>query len=82
MQVVRARAFRHWLIRGQAFEAKIIIMAPSMTAARMSPGEARVQFRMDGIKIRQSAIAGWPNRYSGMIIRGYSAAPRVDAGHR
>ena len=48
----------------------------------MSPGEARVQFRMDGIKIRQSAIAGWPNRYSGMIIRGYSAAPRVDAGHR
>ena len=43
---------------GRHFEAAIITKALSMTAAGMSPGEVRVQFRLDGITIHQDAIAG------------------------
>ena len=66
---------------GRHFEATIIIRALSMTAARMSPGEVRPQFKLDGITIHQDTIARWSDCYSGVICR-YSAALRVDAGHR
>ncbi len=66
---------------GRHFEATVIIKAPSMTAARMSPGEVRVQFKLDGIATHKDAISKWSDHYSG-IIGGYSAALRVDAGHR
>lgn len=66
---------------GRHFEATIIIKALSMTAARMSPGEVRVQFKLDGITIHQDTIARWSGHYSGIICR-YSAALRVDAGHQ
>lgn len=66
---------------GRHFEVPVIIRALSMTAARMSPGEVRAQFRLDGIIIHQDTIARWADCYSGIIGR-YSAALRVDAGHR
>ena len=66
---------------GRHFEAAIIIKALSMTAARMSPGEVCVQFKLDGITIHQDAIARWSEHYSGIICR-HSAALRVDAGRR
>ena len=40
-----------------------------------------MQFKLDGITIHKDTISKWSDHYSG-IIGWYSAALRVDAGHR
>ena len=64
---------------GRHFEAKVIIKALSMTAIKLSSGEALVPLKIDGFEIHQSTVARWSDHYSGIIGR-YSAVLRVDAG--
>ena len=47
----------------------------------MSPDEARIQLKHDGIKINESTIHRWVDCYSSMMGK-YAATLCVDAGYR